>query len=506
VNPEYWSRIKELFGAAIQLDPAERGRFLDDACGGNAALRREVEALIASHDAAGSFIEEPVYAAVPELFETTSAASLAGRRLGAYQVLECIGQGGMGVVFLAEDTRLGRRVAMKALAPELTSDPEHRARLRREARAAAALTHPGVAAVYALEELDGVLFIVREYVPGETLREELSRGPLAPRLLAETALELARTLAATHERGVIHRDLKPENVIRTPSGGVKIVDFGLARIEEPSGAPRSVVSRAGTFLGTPAYASPEQLGGAAVDFRTDIFSLGVMLYELATGEHPFASGSGASLVAKILDDMPPDLSLAPPGLAAILRRCLAKDPAGRYGSTRELAADLERLAPGSGARPAAAWWWQFHQLFVASGYYGMLYPAWRARVWTPGARGTLLFLAAVAAVGVAANLRLHLWFTSRFYPAELPAQRARAAFAIRAADIGFAVVLAAAALLIHDSHPFWAALLLGAAVADVVSVWAIEPATTRAAFGPERLTGTRGPLGLRRSARPDTGP
>jgi len=295
-------------------------------------------------------------------------------------------------------------------------------------------------------------------------------------------------------------------VIRTPSGAVKIVDFGLARIEEPSGAPGAVVSRAGAFLGTPAYASPEQLRGAAVDFRTDIFSLGVLLYELATGAHPFGPGGGASIVPRILDEAPVDLSLAPPDLAPILRRCLAKNPAQRYASTRELAADLERLAPGAGAGPPAVWWWQFHQLFVAAGYYGMLYPVWKARVWTPGARGTLLFLAAVAAAGVAANLRLHLWFTSRFYPAELPAQRARAALAIRVADVAFAAVLAAAALLIHDSHPFWAALLLGAAVADVVSVWAIEPATTRAAFGPERLTGTRGPLGLRRSARPDTGP
>jgi hypothetical protein len=152
------------------------------------------------------------------------------------------------------------------------------------------------------------------------------------------------------------------------------------------------------------------------------------------------------------------------------------------------------------------WWWQFHQLFVAAGYYGMLYPVWKARVWTPGTRGTLLFLAAVAAAAVAANLRLHLWFTSRFYPAELPAQRARAALALRAGDIGLAVVLGAAALLIHDSHPFWAALLLGAAVADVVSVWSIEPATTRAAFGPEGITEKRGPLGLRGSARPDTRP
>ena len=393
MDPQRWRRIKEIFSAALELDPAERPVFLEASCAGDAALRAEVEALIAGHDAEGDFISKPVYEADPELFDRAAAESPVGRRLGPYLVVETLGLGGMGVVYLAEDTRLGRRVALKALAPQFTSQEQHRERLRREARAAAALAHPGVAAVYALEEFDGVLNIAREYVRGETLREELSRGPLPATVLLGTAVELAETLAATHEHGIIHRDLKPENVIRTPEGRVKILDFGLASILEPQGASlptQARLTQAGTFLGTPSYASPEQLRGLKVDSRTDIFSLGVMLYELASGVHPFGGRDSISTIARILENEPAALArvcpLSPPGLDEILRRCLGKSPAERYGATRELAADLERLrrgsegvgppagatpAPPRAAGPTAMWWWQFHQVFVGLGYYGM---------------------------------------------------------------------------------------------------------------------------------------
>ncbi len=423
------------------------------------------------------------------------------RRVGPYHLLEKLGQGGMGVVYLAEDTRLGRRVAIKALAPHLAGDERHRTRLRREARAAAALGHPGIATVYALEDFQGTLLIVSEYVPGETLRAEISRGPLPLPKFLQTAVELAETLAATHEQGIIHRDLKPHNVIRMPSGRLKILDFGLARLEdhqEGLTATHTQLTEVGAFLGTPAYSSPEQLRGSEIDFRTDIFSLGVMLFELATGIHPFGDRNSPSTISRILEGEPPDpLQVAPhlpKGLERILKRCLHKDPAARYGSMQELAMDLKRLAldlsgggTGSvGVKPGRAtpvWWWQFHQAAVGFAAYGMLYPLWVVREWTPPWLGMFIFFASVASVAVFANIRLHLWFTSRFYPDQLAMQRRRVRRLQQSSEIVFIALLTVAALAILSSHAFWGALLLGSAVALAVGRWVIEPVSSRAAFG-----------------------
>jgi len=505
VNPERWRKVREVLDAAIAVEPAERPALISKACAGDPALRAEVESLLASHESAGDFIEKPVYAVAPELLLDPAPDSLVGRRLGPYAVIEELGQGGMGVVYLAEDSRLGRRVALKALAPQFTLGEQHRERLRREARAAAALSNSGVATVYALEELDGILCIVSEYVQGDTLRTELSRGPLPPQLLLDTAIDLANTLAAAHEQGVIHRDLKPENVIRTGNGRVKILDFGLARFEKDEKDTETSGKRlthAGTFLGTPAYASPEQLRGLDVDLRTDIFSLGVMLYELASGTHPFGGRDSISTIARILEKDPADLaelnSLSPPQLNPILCKCLSKAPKGRYASARDLALELERLRRGivpTGPQPAPAaasaeisgsgalWWWQFHQVAAALAYYFLLYPLWRVRDWLGGISGSLIFFTALVAVGVAANLRLHLWFTSRYYPSELAGQLRKVALWQRGADFLFALLLTSAAAAIERIHAFWAALILGAAVACLISLLVMEPATRRAALG-----------------------
>lgn len=408
----------------------------------------------------------------------------------------------MGGVYLAEDTRLGRQVAIKALAPHLAGDERHRARLRREARAAAALGHPGVATVFALEDFQGALLIVSEYIPGETLKTEIARGPLPLPKFLQTAVELAEILADTHEQGVIHRDLKPHNVIRMPSGRLKILDFGLARLEDPRQegltATHSHLTEMGAFLGTPAYSSPEQLRGDEVDFRTDIFSLGVMLYELATGIHPFGDRNSLSTVTRILEVDPPDLQQVAPRLPQdldrILKRCLQKDPAARYGSMKELALDLKRLAlelsvsgtsqpSWRSSRATPVWWWQFHQAVVGFAAYGMLYPLWVIRDWIPPLLGMVLFLASVSAVVVFANTRFHLWFTSRFYPDQLALQRQRVRRLQSAAETIFLVLLAVAALTILGSHAFWSALLLGAAIALAVGRWVIEPVSSRAAFG-----------------------
>jgi hypothetical protein len=505
VNPERWQRLKELFNEAVEQDPAHRAVFLEAACGEDKALREEVEALLAGHDEKDDFLEKPAHEVAVGLIESDPGDSLVGRRLGPYSITRKLGEGGMGVVYLAEDTRLGRPVAIKALAPRHTQDAQHRERLRREARVAATLAHPSIATVYALEEHGGNLYIVCEYVRGRTLLEELSHGPLSPPLLLDVFIDIARALAAAHEQGIIHRDLKPENVIRTPEGAVKILDFGLARLQAARHRETSQAARltgAGAFLGTPAYASPEQLLGLEVDFRTDIFSFGVTFYELASGTHPFAAADSITTIARILEAEPIELSrlrpVVPPQLDQIVRRCLQKTPGQRYGSTSELVSDLEQLrrdlaglaAPAQinaaampqASKPHPLWWWRFHQAVIGFLYYLMLYPMWRVKAMTPGSWGSLLFFLSVAAVGVAANLRFHLWFTSGYYPGELGAQRRAVALWIRCADVLFVGLLLMGAFAIYNASTPFATLLVAVAIGCLGAFLLIEPTTTRAAF------------------------
>lgn len=509
MDPERWRRIRAVFEAAAERDPAQRPAFLDEACSGDPALRSEVESLLASHDARDDFLEKPVYQEAAALFESEPGESLVGSRLGPYVLTSKIGQGGMGIVYLAEDTRLDRLVAIKALAPECTDNAQYRERLRREAKAAAKLSDPGIATVFALEEYGQNLYLVREYVRGRTLLEEADNKPLPLLTLLDIAVKLVRALAVAHESGVIHRDLKPENVVRTENGGIKILDFGLARLvsSDSKAALSSLrLTREGLLIGTPAYSSPEQLLGAETDFRSDIFSVGVLLFELASGVHPFAASDPISIIARILESEPPDLTAMGVAIHSdldrILRRCLRKNPAERYGSTRDLLSELEltcrecggtqfpdlRISAGAAAKTPVGsgsrllWWWQFHQATVAIVYYLMLYPLWILRTWTPGWRGSLIFFPPLIAVGVAANLRFHLWFTSACYPSELSWYRRRVARWIRWADIVFVSWLFGTAFAIHDIHANIATLLLTAAIGSLVGFVLIEPTTTRAAL------------------------
>src|SRR5262249_22548184 len=239
-----------------------------------------------------------------------------GAVVGTYTIVREIGRGGMGRVYLATDARLGRTVALKALAPHLLRDPAQRERLRREARAAAMLSHPGICTVYALEEVDGDLFIATEFVDGRTLSEEIqSRHPRSSADVVRTAQELARALAAAHASGVVHRDLKPDNVMRTRDGRLKILDFGLARIESPR-MPAGLVTQPGVVVGTPAYMAPEQINGTAVDARADVFAYGVLMYEYACGVHPFEGGSPLAVVARVLESDARPLALRCPDLSS----------------------------------------------------------------------------------------------------------------------------------------------------------------------------------------------
>jgi serine/threonine protein kinase len=506
VNAERFQRVRELFDAALEQEPPARAAYLLKECAGDDALRQEVEALIASHENDGEFLEKPAYEAAAALFESES---LVGQRIGPYLVAQKIGEGGMGVVYLAEDSRLDRAVAIKALPPHRTRDPQYRERLRREAKAAAKLSDPGIATVFSLEEDGDNLYIVREYIRGRTLVEELQKGSLATPVLLDVALKITSALASAHNAGVVHRDLKPENVIRMPDGGVKILDFGLARIvglEVQDARSISRLTGAGMIVGTPAYASPEQLLGTEVDHRTDLFSLGTLLFELATGVHPFASSDPISLIARILEADPPALlqlsPTSPPELDRILRKCLRKNPEERYGSAGGLLEDLQQLSlqyspqgkapssplqlPMARSRPVHTmlWWWQFHQACVGLLYYLMIYPMWRVKEWMSaggaGVEGSLLFFPVLIAVGISANLRFHLWFTSALYPEQLGWQRRRTAPWVRFGDILFVSMLFITAAIIHTLHAIIATLLVTAAIGSLVAFLLIEPTTTRA--------------------------
>ena len=369
------------------------------------------------------------------------------------------------MVYQARDTDLGRVVALKALPAEAAADPARRERLRREARAAATITHPGVATVYALEEIDGQLFIAAEYVEGQSLRDVLAGAPMPAERAIGLAIEIADALSAAHAGGVVHRDLKPENVLLTAHGGVKVVDFGIASLEVEDG-PRLTVD--GAILGTPAYMAPEQLAGGAVDSRTDIYAVGVLLGEMLSGRHPMVRG---------------DRPAFPTGLDAIITRCLQPDPAARFASAADLRWALAAAAAGRhGPDRGARWWWAFHQGSVGPTYAVLLVPAWLARSFMGGRPGLLVFLLLMASGIVAITLRLHLWFVSRVADEDLGAQRARTGVWLRIADAVFAGGLLGSGLFVGSEEPALAIVLSAAGVIVALAFLVIEPSTARAAF------------------------
>ncbi len=338
----------------LERPPQERGTDPDQACT-EPDLRCEVESLLAAHEQGdSSFMEQPI---------NTSPPLEKGVQLGQYTILARIGAGGMGEVYRARDTRLSRDVAIKVLPTFVSDDPDRLRRFEQEARAAAALNHPNILAVYQMGTYDSAPYMVSELLEGATLREQLKRGPLPPRKVIEYGAQIAQGLAAAHEKGIVHRDLKPANLFVTKDGRVKVLDFGLAKLTQPSGPLDSkapTVSRAtepGVVMGTVGYMSPEQVSGKAADHRADIFALGCVLYEMMTGKRAFQKATSVDTMSAILHEDPPGVSqlapTTPPALERVVHRCLEKDPNQRFQSAADLAFALEAVSE-SGTAPGAA--------------------------------------------------------------------------------------------------------------------------------------------------------
>ena len=491
MTPERWQQVQAIFHAALEQPATAREAYLSTVAADDAELSREVRSLLATHDSSPDFLEKPAYQVAASLI--LDEPSLTGRQIANYEVLEEIGRGGMGIVYVARDVNLDRLVALKALPPEYTSDITRRERLRREGKAAAKLSHPAIATVFDLTEVDGQLFLISELVRGENLREELKRGPLQPARLLDTLVDIASGLAAAHEAGVVHRDLKPENIIRCADGHVKILDFGLARLPNTNAHTTVQLTEVSTSPGTPGYMSPEQLRGQEVDARTDVFAFGIVGWELATGRHPLGADN-LELLANLAELMEGrgagrfTQPLSVPGLSVVLRRCLRVNPAERYSSGGPLLPDLRalRLDTGSGIaavrQPSSAlWWWQFHQVTVAMVNGFTPVAAWFVRRWAGPPYGSLVFFAILALATISVTLRLNLFFISRIHPATLPRHRSRLYTSIAAAEALLALVLLGSAALVAGPYDGMAAILVTLAVVTIASLGIIEPATTSAA-------------------------
>jgi Tol biopolymer transport system component len=385
MEPERWWRIEQLFHAALEREESQRAAFLAAACQGDEGLRREVESLLARQKQAENFMETPaVEVAAKALAQErirlgpsseegsqiigrqlqNTMVLPAGKRLGPYEILAPLAAGGMGEVYRARDPRLGREVAVKVLPSVFSADPERLRRFEQESRAAGALNHPNVVAIYDVGTDDGSPYLVSELLVGETLRGQLWAGPLPLRKAMDYAVQIAHGLAAAHAKGIAHRDLKPDNIFVCKDGRVKILDFGLAKLIDPEPPDQDATSaptvsggtRSGMLLGTIGYMSPEQVRGRLIDHRTDIFSFGVILYEMLSGRRAFHRETPADTASSILKEDPPDLLTLKPNLPTslvrLVRRCLEKNPDERFQSASDLAFSLESLTALS--EPTAA--------------------------------------------------------------------------------------------------------------------------------------------------------
>src|SRR5262245_41320878 len=361
LTSERWRRLKQIFQAAVETPASGRDAYLADACADDHALRAEIESLIAAHEQPGSFLDTPAFDLAATDSTVNQANELVGASLGRYRILEFLGRGGMGEVYKAKDTTLGREVAIKVLPPDFSINRDQLRRFEQEARAASALNHPNIINIHEFGQEGGVHFIVSEFIEGETLRRRMASERMNCDEIPDIAIQITSALNAAHEAGIVHRDIKPENVMVRPDGLVKVLDFGLAKlidrrsfdtssdVNNSSEATTSAWSGAetGVVMGTVSYMSTEKTRGQTLEARSDLFSLGVVLYEMAAGRSPFARDTVADTIASILEKDPPPLaqltSEVPDTLEQIIRKTLSKDRRERYQTARELLDDLKLL-------------------------------------------------------------------------------------------------------------------------------------------------------------------
>jgi serine/threonine protein kinase len=345
-----WTTVKRIHQSALDRDPSERAAFVRASCGGDETVLREVQSLLSYEVDAESFLERPAMDLAGRSSSEPHENSLAGRTLSHYEIVSLLGAGGMGEVYLARDPRLDRTVAIKILPADLAGDPERMQRFEREARAASALNHPNVATIYDVGENDGLHFIVMEHVEGETVAARVARRSLVPAAVVDIAVQTADALDVAHAKGITHRDIKSANLIVTSRGHVKVLDFGVAKMrlrDESTGSGEwnpGPGTAAGRVIGSGPYMSPEQIRGGDVDPRSDVFSLGVVIYQMATGHLPFSGSTREELKEAILRAAPESMTGLNPDVPSELERitfkCLEKSAEDRYQSARELLSDL----------------------------------------------------------------------------------------------------------------------------------------------------------------------
>src|SRR5438067_1911380 len=349
MTPARLQTIEEIFRAALDQEPDQIGAFLDRACEGDEPLRCKVEALLASRQRAGSFIETSAVGLATRIIQNGQPDLLVGRTIGHYKLSKRIGTGGMGEVYLATDMTAGRKAALKLLPERFTGDAERLKRFQQEAHAVVGLNHPNILTVYEIGEDHSTHYIASELIEGETLRQRLMRWRMELSEAVDAAIQVASALAAAHETGIVHRDIKPENIMLRPDGYVKVLDFGIAKLAESAfaeatadgtGSMALAETNLGSILGTVRYMSPEQACGAQVDKGTDIWSLGAVLYEMITGHAPFTGETPTETMTSILEMEPPPLTNyvahAPGELQQIISKTLRKDRGQRYHSAHEL--------------------------------------------------------------------------------------------------------------------------------------------------------------------------
>ena len=363
MTPERWQKIEGLLQAALERKHEARATFLSEACAGDETLRQDVESLLASNEQIDSFLESPAVEDAAGLLGHERANSMVGLAIGPYTILSQLGVGGMGEVYLARDSRLGRKVALKFLPEDLT-DEDRVARFKREAQAASALNHPNVATIYDIGESTGAVYIAMEYVEGQTLGARIARQPFDPTEMVDIVTQIANALDEAHTRGITHRDIKSDNIMLTERGQVKVLDFGLAKVRPSSEDALSKFAAKqtapGMVMGTVQYMSPEQALGRPLDHRTDIFSLGVVMYEMAAGRLPFRGATPSEMVDQIVHAEPVSIAIARPDyharpeLEPMIRKCLEKEPDRRYQSARDLLIDLKNLKRDTDSRAVLA--------------------------------------------------------------------------------------------------------------------------------------------------------